>query len=224
VLRSVGNLSRNLTIVKFGIRHGCWCRVTVVVNRPRPTYGQARDALLGAAVRTVAQLGLRGLTYRAVAAEAGVSYAAVTHHFGSREALIAEALDRSARRADQLSSLEPETGRIEDFVRDLLTVVEEAQDAHAFQFELALESRRDPKLRSTVHDLYRVYQQAIGRELSRIGFEEDAALARLVFAALDGLVLQLVVGISTRSEVEQSLERLRQTLSVLEKAGQNRSR
>ena len=166
-------------------------------------------------IKTVARLGLRGLTYRAVAAEAGVSYGAVSHHFGSRDALIAEALQLSAARAVGLSSLEPKTGRIEDFVDDLTTAVEQAKDAHAFQFELALESRRDRALELPVRDLYQLYERAISRELSRIGFGEDAAFARLVFAALDGLVFQQVIGVSSRREVEESLARLRETLTTL---------
>jgi AcrR family transcriptional regulator len=198
----------SLSDVKFG-------RLKEIVNPSRPRYGEARDALLAAAIRTVARLGLRGLTYRAVAAEAGVSYGAVSHHFGSRDALIAEALQLSAARAVGLSSLEPKTGRIEDFVDDLTTAVEQAKDAHAFQFELALESRRDRALELPVRDLYQLYERAISRELSRIGFGEDAAFARLVFAALDGLVFQQVIGVSSRREVEESLARLREMLATL---------
>jgi TetR/AcrR family transcriptional regulator, regulator of biofilm formation and stress response len=93
--------------------------------------------------------------------------------------------------------------------------VEQAKDAHAFQFELALESRRDPTLERPVRDLYQLYERAIGRELSRIGFDEDAAFARLVFAALDGLVFQQVIGVSSRYEVEESLAQLREKLATL---------
>ena len=198
----------SLSDVKFG-------RLNEIVNPSRPRYGEARDALLAAAIRTVARFGLRGLTYRAVAAEAGVSYGAVSHHFGSRDALIAEALHLSAARAVGLSSLEPKTGRIEDFVDDLTTAVEQAKDAHAFQFELALESRRDRALKPPVRDLYQLYERAVSRELSHIGFGEDAAFVRLVFAALDGLVFQQVIGVSSRREVEESLARLRETLTTL---------
>lgn len=40
-------------------------------RRKRVTYGAGREALLNAAVRVVARGGLRKLTYRAVAEEAG---------------------------------------------------------------------------------------------------------------------------------------------------------
>lgn len=56
--------------------------------RKRVDYGTGREALLNAAVRVVARGGLRKLTYRAVAEEAGVTHGLVVHHFGSRDALI----------------------------------------------------------------------------------------------------------------------------------------
>src|SRR5438132_3593131 len=58
----------------------------------KPRYGEGRQALLDAAVQVVGRSGLRGLTYRAVAAEAGVTQGLVAHHFGSRDRLIHEAL------------------------------------------------------------------------------------------------------------------------------------
>lgn len=185
------------------------------VRPERPKYGEAREALLAAAIRTVAKLGLRGLTHRAVAAEAGVSYGTVAHHFGSREGLIAEAMRRSAVRAVGLASLERRAGRIEDFVEDLPQSVADTRDAHAFQFELALEAQRDLTLEPAVRDLYRLYQRAVSRELARIGFAEDRAFVRLVFAALDGLVLQQVIGVSSQRQVERSLAHLRETLATL---------
>ncbi len=58
-------------------------------------YGEGRAALLAAVVRIVAERGLRNLTYRAVAKEAGVTHGLVTHHFGTRDALIHAALEYS---------------------------------------------------------------------------------------------------------------------------------
>ena len=69
-------------------------------TRKRVTnYGTGREALLDAAVRVVARGGLRRLTYRAVAQEAGVTHGLVVHHFGSRDALIEEALAHAVRQS-----------------------------------------------------------------------------------------------------------------------------
>jgi AcrR family transcriptional regulator len=53
-------------------------------------HGALRDALLEAAERVLERDGLKGLTLRAVAREAGVSHAAPTHHFGDLTGLVSE--------------------------------------------------------------------------------------------------------------------------------------
>ena len=49
---------------------------------PKPRYGGGRDALIEAAILVVAREGLRGLTIRSVAAEAGVTRGLFCSHFG----------------------------------------------------------------------------------------------------------------------------------------------
>src|SRR3954469_5294473 len=77
-----------------------------------PGHGERRAALLSAAVRVLDRDGMRGLTYRAVAQEAGVSHGLVRHHFGSRDALIHEAVLDHAERSLQSTRLESGTGRL----------------------------------------------------------------------------------------------------------------
>lgn len=164
--------------------------------RRRMHYGEGREALLNAAVRVVARGGLRKLTYRAVAQEAGTTHGLVVHHFGSRDALIEAALTHAIRTSLSTSALEPGTGEVADFSAGLSEMVTADPDIQAFQYELLLESRRRPELLPQIRALYEDYFDATGRELSRI-LPEGAgrALNRLVFAALDGLVLhQLVFG------------------------------
>src|SRR3712207_8439845 len=67
-----------------------------VAARPAPGYGEGRRALLAAAVHVVATRGLRHLTYRSVAQEAGVAHGLVAHHFGTRDALLEAALERKS--------------------------------------------------------------------------------------------------------------------------------
>jgi AcrR family transcriptional regulator len=164
--------------------------------RRRMNYGEGREALLNAAVRVVARGGLRKLTYRAVAQEAGTTHGLVVHHFGSRDALIEEALAHAIRTSLSSSALEPGTGEVADFSAGLSEMVTGDPDIQAFQYELLLESRRRPELLPQIRALYDDYFDATGRELSRILPQDaDRALTRLVFAALDGLVLhQLVFG------------------------------
>ena len=160
---------------------------------PRPRYGEGRQALLDAAIRVVAARGLRGLTLRAVGAEAGVTHGLVRHHFGSRDALLEAAVSHAVERSLATTSLEPGTGDVEDFAHGLGEEIGPQVERQAFQFEVLLEARRSPELLPHVRRMYDEYDQATARGLARSGLGDDPDLARLVFAALDGLVLQQVV-------------------------------
>jgi AcrR family transcriptional regulator len=187
--------------------------------RKRMNYGEGREALLNAAVRVVARGGLRKLTYRAVAQEAGTTHGLVVHHFGSRDALIEEALAHAIRSSVNTSALEPGTGKVADFSVGLSDMVTADPDTQAFQYELLLESRRRPELLPQIRALYDTYFAATERELSRM-LPADAGhpLTRLVFAALDGLVLhQLVFG--EPETTDAAVEELRGLLRLLDADG-----
>ncbi|HEY4281351.1 MAG TPA: TetR family transcriptional regulator [Conexibacter sp.] len=160
----------------------------------RPPYAEGRDALLDAAARVVARDGFQGLTYRSVAKEAGTTHGLVSYHFGSRDRLIHETATKARGDAIDGSALEPSSERVEDFADRLSELAQTAPDAQVFQFELALEARRRPELMPEVRSLYEEYWAVTGRALEAIGVSEPSpALARLVFAALDGLTLQQLI-------------------------------
>jgi TetR/AcrR family transcriptional regulator, regulator of biofilm formation and stress response len=178
----------------------------------RPGHGQGREALLAATVHVVAREGLRGLTYRAVAEEAGVANTLVAHHFGTRDALLQAALEWAAEQSIGISLLEPATGRLEDFAAGLAELVAGDADMQAFQYELALEARRRPELLPAVERMYAGYVEATRRELMRLGLDEPSDdLARAVFALLDGIVLQETL-FGARAGTEAVVERLRELL------------
>jgi AcrR family transcriptional regulator len=147
-------------------------------------------ALLRAVPRTVARSGFRGLTYRALAEEAGVTYGLISYHFGSREALIEDAARLAVDEAISKSQLVPESGKVEDFASGLPRLLREDRDAQAFQYDLVSEALRNEKLQEPVAELYRRYVSAVEEALREFGVADDPALARVVFAALDGLTLQ----------------------------------
>lgn len=184
--------------------------------RRRMNYGEGREALLNAAVRVVARGGLRKLTYRAVAQEAGTTHGLVVHHFGSRDALIEEALAHAIRTSLSTSALEPGTGKVADFSVGLSEMVTADPDIQAFQYELLLEARRRLELLPQIRALYDAYFDATKRELSRIlPHDADHPLTRLIFAALDGIVLhQLVFG--EPETTDAAVEELRHLLRLLE--------
>jgi AcrR family transcriptional regulator len=178
----------------------------------RPRHGEGREALLRATVHVVAREGLRGLTYRAVAEEAGVANTLVAHHFGSRDALLQAALEWAAEQSIGISLLEPGTGRLEDFAAGLSELIAADAGMQAFQYELALEARRRPELAPAVERMYAGYIEATRRELMRLGLDEPSEdLARAVFALLDGIALQQTL-FGDAARTDAVVERLRTLL------------
>lgn len=162
-------------------------------------YGEGREALIESAVRVVADKGLRGLTFRAVAERARVNNSLVAHHFGNREALLAAALEWAVEQSiaqTHLLDFESEEG----FSKALLDSVTAEPELQAFQYEMILEARRNPAFRAPVQELYERYADALRHGLRRLGFEDDEeGTVRYMFAALDGLVLQYMAGIPESS-------------------------
>ncbi|MBK0420018.1 TetR family transcriptional regulator [Leucobacter sp. CSA1] len=154
-----------------------------------PRYGRGRDALVRATIAVVARRGLRGMTFRSVAEEAGVRNSLITYHFGNRDALlvaavktaVAESIDRSLPGAG---------GRVDDLARTLVAAVRSDPDLQAFHYEVLLESRRNPQLAPLAELLSEGYLDAIREVLRAEGYERVDVLARLIHVAFDGAVLQ----------------------------------
>jgi DNA-binding transcriptional regulator YbjK len=188
--------------------------VSGTAEQAAPPGGEGYWALLRAVPHVVARSGFRGLTHREVAREAGVTYGLVGYHFGSREALINEAALKATKDAIAGSDLVPVSGTLDDFASGLSKLVSEEADAQAFQYELAFEARRKPALLDHVQDLYRQYFDAISRALAECGLEDDPALARVVFAALDGIALQQLI-FDDPDETDEAVAALRSILRLL---------
>lgn len=180
----------------------------------RPGYAEGREALLEAAARVVARDGFGKLTYRTVAEQAGTTHGLVSYHFGSRDKLIHETVMRARQEAIEQSWLVPESGQLQDFGSGLSRLVSEAPDDQVLQFELALESRRRAELLPEVRSLYDEYLAVTKEALASFGIEADDTLARLVFAALDGLTLQQLI-YEQPERTDAAVEMLHQLLGQL---------
>ncbi|MEV8273067.1 TetR family transcriptional regulator [Microbacterium sp. NPDC077184] len=173
--------------------------------RERVPYGEGRDLLIAATIAVVAEKGLRGLTFRAVADVAGVNNSLVAHHFGSRDALLLTAMESAVERSIDSSGL-TDIASDEDFAATLLASVTTEPELQAFQYEMILEARRNPPFREPVRRLYDRYQREVAEGLVRLGFAGDVeGAARRIFAALDGLVLQTMAGLD-RPELRRAID------------------
>lgn len=164
-------------------------------------------------MRVVAREGFDGVTFRSVAAEAGVTHGLASYHFGTREEMIHAALAWATRNALRDSGMDREQG-IEEFASELPELMAQRPQDAVFQYQLALEALKRPELLHDVRQSYSSYISAVGESLTRDGIDHDPATAALVFAMLDGITLQhLIYGDTDRTE--DMLARMRKILKNL---------
>ena len=172
----------------------------------RIKYGKGREALIEAAVRVVARNGLHGMTFRKVAEEAGVNNSLVAHHFGSLSALASAALAWSATTAIDDSHLARFLDSEEDYKAALWSTLSDRKELHVYQFEMILEAGRDEGVREQIIAMYDRYTSEMSHSMfGDSASDEDQAVARAVFAALDGLVLQFVGGAIDHAQFDASV-------------------
>jgi TetR/AcrR family transcriptional regulator, regulator of biofilm formation and stress response len=190
----------------------------VQADAERPGYGRGRDALIEATIRIVAAQGVRGLTYRAVATEAGVTHGTVQHHFANLDELLEAALEHCVQVSLAGSNQPPESGQIDDYVATLGDSVRSTLNEQVFQFELVLESRRRPELRPHIDRYYENYRAVTRASLQRMGLPHDLHTVDVIFSALDGLVFRAVtLGGGDLDNLDGQLDRFREMLHELHK-------
>jgi AcrR family transcriptional regulator len=181
-----------------------------------PPRGEVRRAILEAGVTVVARHGFDGLTYRAVAQQAGTTHGAVGYHFKTREILIHEVALEARRLAVAGTSIVPADADLDSFAGDLARSADADLDAHLFQYELSLQARRRPELAREMRSLYEDYYDLTRQALEKVGIvDPDEDLVRFAFAAIDGLVIRQIVD-DDPDATEAALVELRRMLAGLE--------
>lgn len=182
----------------------------------RPARGEGKEALVDAAIAILTEEGLTGLTYRSVADRAGVTHGLVRHHFRTLSELLRTAFTKWSENSRRVTELEPGTGDPRDIARSLPEDVRASGREHLAMFELAMHAGRGSELRPEVQQIYYAYVDAVQRELQRAGLHADRArpLARVLFAAIDGLVLQQLI-FDEPLALEQGLAEVREIVAAL---------
>src|SRR5215831_4029460 len=161
--------------------------------------------LVAAAQRVLIRDGVGRLTMRAVAAEAGVLLGTVTYVFPSKEMLLRAVIeDVVAGIADVLKS-SADTGRgLEHAIREGVqrfwtTLVEDQEGLQIIQYDLVIYALRTPGLESMARWQYDRYARIVAAwcqeaashagEVCAVPFD---TLARVLIAAVDGVILQYV--------------------------------
>ncbi|MER5607551.1 TetR/AcrR family transcriptional regulator [Micromonospora tulbaghiae] len=181
---------------------------------------ERRTLLADAGLRVLADAGARGLTHRAVDAEAGVPTGTTSNYFPSRAALLAglaeRIFDRIAPDPDVLADLgrrEPSLALMTDYLRDIVARTTREPGLTRALFELRLEAARRPELRAALGGvLRRGYADDVAHHLAA-GLPGGAYEVALLHYAVDGLLLDLLTtsidaGFDTDQVVSDLVSRL----------------
>ncbi|MEO6629582.1 MAG: TetR/AcrR family transcriptional regulator [Aquihabitans sp.] len=172
----------------------------------RRTSGQSdsasRLALLAAGRECVRTHGLAKTTSRLIAGAAGVNLGSITYYFGSKDALLAEALfgELSTRLAPVMDTLEgddPAASRLLGAVQELIAEFEaSAHDVPVYLNALVLSTEPGllaERARALLSDL----QQRLATVIARLATDgviarwvDPQAMASLLLAAANGIALQ----------------------------------
>ena len=173
----------------------------------------SKDRLLDAAIQIAGREGLSAVTYRAVAARAGVTHGLVRHHFGTREQLLNEAFRRAAEQDSDGVRLRVDT--IEEFASAFVEVFNESWERAVLQFDETTQAIRGALPMDNIRQQYEGYIDKVGQTFGAVGIDDpDGRIAALVFAALDGLALQHLI-FRDDLRTEHVLEVLRDILTGL---------
>jgi len=158
------------------------------VDRGRRT----REQLLDAAAQLVGEVGWGAVTTRLIAERAGVNAALVHYHFSSVSELLSTAALRFAEQmlaevAEVLRPAEPADG-IDRMLADL-TRYTGTDPESLLLAEALLASHRLPELRSALAALVAGFRSQVAAWLREAGVKDADAVALLLGAAIDGLVL-----------------------------------
>ena len=152
-----------------------------------------------ATLRIIGRKGLDGVTHRAVAAEAGMSLGAVTHHFKTRDIMVDTALRYAlAREVGRLRafafSLQGSAFELDAWIDALVDwyarELKSEGEIHIACYEAFLAAARSSRHRGVVEQWFETWRQSAELALRAAGSSEPRSHAELFVAALIGLLLQ----------------------------------
>jgi AcrR family transcriptional regulator len=165
------------------------------IDGRRRRYAHRRGELLRAATEHVLDHGIDGLTLRGIADGVGVSHATLVHHFASRDALIAEIVERVL--AETFSSPDLVAGA-DDPLRTLWARATDPEGLRHVRLFVAITGRSlhgDPPFAGAVARSIRERTTLIAAALEAAGRApaDASATATLILGAMRGLMVDLLL-------------------------------
>lgn len=144
----------------------------------RPADSEVRRRLLDAAGEVIGTGGVSAATSRAITDRADENLASITYYFGSKDALVSEALVREARTLlqpvlDVLGGDEPPATRLLAAVQMLTHIVRERDDRLTTYLDCLSRSARDDHVASEVRSLWRGLARHLADDMAH---QRDAGL------------------------------------------------
>lgn len=157
---------------------------------------ERRKALIDAAIEVLAKQGARGLTFRAVDAEAGVPTGTASNYFASRDDLFTHIGGRIYERllpdeATVARSREgaQDTARYAELMHEVVGRVSSFNSGYLALLELRLESTRRPELRAVLTKRIREDIDANIGHHAASGLPGDPTSVVLLYLALNWLIM-----------------------------------
>ncbi|MEO3885997.1 TetR family transcriptional regulator [Nonomuraea sp. B5E05] len=156
-----------------------------------------RAALVDAAIEVLAEEGARGLTFRAVDAQAAVPTGTASNYFASRDDLLTQAGGRIYERlqpdaATIAASLDGprDRDRVTALMHELVDRISAFRSGYLALLELRLEATRRPRLREVLTERIRADVEANVRHHREAGLPGDDTTVVLLYLALNWLIVE----------------------------------
>jgi AcrR family transcriptional regulator len=177
-------------------------------------HAERREIFAAAALRVIMHEGMAGLTVRAVAAEAGFTTGALTHYFQSKDQLLIEASELSARlvreRMERAERTVPALDAIRKVAALALPVTQEIRGYWRIWLGYWERSSYDDEVARVMRLRYDEWRGRLERLVRRAQREGDVAAsvnareaAEALVALVDGVGVQVVLGVSRITAARQ---------------------
>ncbi|GAA1523446.1 TetR/AcrR family transcriptional regulator [Streptomyces albidochromogenes] len=171
---------------------------------------ERRAALVDAAIEVLAREGARGLTFRAVDAEAGVPAGTASNYFANRDALLTQAGARVYERLqpDEETIARQRAGASDratyvELMRELVGRVSGFRTGYLALLELRLEATRRPGLSAVLTERVRADIEANVAYHEESGLPGDVTAVRLLYLAFNWLIVEQLTLPGVFSEAER---------------------
>lgn len=184
-----------------------------VPEQRQPELSPRLQSILEAGVRVISAGGMRGLTHRAVDAEAGIPEGSTSGYFRTRMALVVAISEWLCRRlgervveiGDQLRE-GVELARVEDGAVEVILRWIDDEDLIIAQMELTTEAIRHPEIDEVLRPYRRAAIAAVAEMMVNIGVEDPDLYAQASLAAAQGVIFAAIS--QPREDREQYLRRV----------------